>query len=88
MLVKTKERKETFFKDITVGQVFREGNNEDIFMKIDFEDDYVFCPRCDKDIHISDEKGITYAVELKSGLVYEFAPCSIVEVVQGAFIED
>lgn len=88
MIVKAKERKGVFFKDVKVGQVFREDNNEYIFMKIDFEDEYICCPRCDLDLSINDEKGITYAVELNSGLVYEFDEHSMVEIVQGAFVEE
>lgn len=88
MLVRTKERKGVFFKDVKVGQVFREDNNEYIFMKIDFEDEYICCPRCDQDFRITDEKGLAYAVELKSGLVYEFDEHLTVEVVQGAFVEE
>lgn len=88
MLVKTKERKETFFKDVKVGQVFRKRHDEEIYMKIELEDDCICCPRCDLDLSINDEKGITYAVELNSGLVYEFDEHSMVEIVQGAFIEE
>jgi hypothetical protein len=88
MLVRIKERRDIFFKDVKVGQVFREDNNEYVFMKIEFEDDYICCPRCDTDISINDEKGKTYAVELNSGLVYEFDPHSTVEIVQGAFVEE
>lgn len=88
MLVKTKERKKTFFKDIPVGQIFREGNNEEVFMKIDFADDYICCPICEVDISIKDATDKTHAVKLKSGLVYEFEPYSAVNVTQGAFIED
>lgn len=88
MLVKTKERKETLFKDIKIGQVFRDNNNESIFVKIYFEDDYICCPECEEDININNEKGEVYAVELDSGLVYEFDPRSIVEIIRGAFVED
>ena len=88
MIVKSKERKEIFFKDIKVGQVFREYRDEGIYMKIKLEDDCICCPRCDLDLSINDEKGITYAVELNSGLVYEFDEHSMVEIVQGAFIEE
>lgn len=89
MLVRVKERTETFFKDVKVGQVFRDDNNDDIFMKVALEDDYVCCPRCDEDIRINDEKGTAiYAVDLSSGLVYEFDSHSTVEIVQGAFVEE
>jgi hypothetical protein len=88
MLVKTKERKEIFFKEVKVGQVFRECRDEEVYMKIRFEDDCICCPRCDLDLSINDEKDITYAVELSSGLVYEFDEHSMVEIVQGAFIEE
>lgn len=88
MIVKTKERKEIFFKDVKVGQVFREYNEEDVYMKVNLEDDYIVCPRCDEDIRINDEKGMAYAVDLASGLVYDFEPQTTVEIIQGAFIEE
>lgn len=88
MLVKVKGRKEIFFKEVKVGQVFRECRDEEIYMKIKLEDDCICCPRCDLDLSINDEKGIAYAVELSSGLVYEFDEHSMVEIVQGAFIEE
>lgn len=88
MLVRAKERTETFFRDVKVGQVFRDENN-DFFMKVHLEDDDICCPRCDEDIRINDEKGTAiYAVDLSSGLVYEFDSHSTVEIVQGAFIEE
>lgn len=87
MLVKAKERKEIFFREVKVGQVFRD-DNEYIYMKVNLENNYICCPICDSDIGINDEKGITYAVELNSGLVYEFDPHSTVEIVQGYFIEE
>lgn len=89
MLVRAKERKEIFFKDIKVGQVFRKDRSEYIFMKVFLEDDFIVCPNCDEDIRINDEKGSGfYAVELSTGLVYEFDSHLIVEIVQGAFIEE
>lgn len=88
MLVRTKERKEIFFKDVKVGQVFREYSEEDVYMKVSLEDDYICCPRCDENIHINDEKGMAYAVDLASGLVYEFDSHTTVEIIQGAFIEE
>jgi uncharacterized C2H2 Zn-finger protein len=54
MIVKSKERKEIFFKDVKVGQVFREHGEEDVYMKVSLEDDFICCPRCDEDIHIND----------------------------------
>lgn len=88
MLVRAKERTETFFNDIKIGQVFKD-EDDDIFMKVHLEDDYICCPRCDQDIRIHEEKGIAiYAVKLSSGLVYEFDEHATVEIVQGAFIEE
>ena len=86
MVVKSKERKEIFFKDIKVGQVFRE--DDDIYMKVRLEDDYICCPRCDEDIHINDETSGYFGVDLESGLVYEFDIHSTVEPIQGYFIEE
>lgn len=88
MIVKSKERKEIFFKDVKVGQVFREYGEEDVYMKVSLEDDFICCPRCDEDIHINDEKGMDYAVNLTLGLVYEFDSHTTVEIIQGAFIEE
>ena len=88
MIVKAKERKEMIFQELKVGEVFRAYRDEDIYMKIKLEDDCICCPRCDLDLNINDEKGITYAVELNSGLVYEFDEHSMVEIAQGAFVEE
>ena len=86
MIVKSKERKEVFFRDIKVGQVFRD--DEGIFMKIQLEDDYIVCPRCNEDIHISDVNCTEYAVELTTGLTYEMSGHIMVEPIQGYFVEE
>ena len=87
MIVKAKERKEMIFQELKVGEVF-EDNDGDILMKVRFEDDYVCCPRCDEDIHINDERGDSGAVELSTGLVYDFEWCEKVRPIQGYFIEE
>lgn len=86
MIVKAKEREEIFFRDIKIGQVFRD--DEGVFMKMRLEDDYVVCPRCDEDIHISDVNCTEYAVELTTGLAYEISGHTVVEPIQGYFIEE
>lgn len=85
MLVRAKERKELIFQELKVGEVFK-ANDGAILMKVRFEDDCICCPRCDMTININDEK--IYAVELNSGLMYEFDEYSTVEIIQGAFIEE
>ena len=87
MIVKAKERKEMIFQELEVGQVFKDENN-DIFMKVRLEDDDICCPRCDLDLSINDEKGNTSAVELSTGLVYDFEWCEKVRPIQGYFIEE
>lgn len=84
MVVRAKEMKGTFFKDIKVGQVFRDIDSDNIFMKVNFEDNYFYCPRCGEEIPINDD----YAVELKSGLLYGFNSFEEVEIIQGAFVEE
>ena len=87
MIIKAKKRKEMLFQELEVGQVF-EGDEGSIFMKVRFGDVYVCCPSCDEDIHINDEKGDTSAVELSTGLVYDFEWCEKVRPIQGYFIEE
>ncbi len=88
MIVKAKEREEIYFKDIKVGQVFREYGEEPIYMKVSLEDDFICCPECGEDFHINNEKSMVYAVDLNYGHIYEFSSLTIVEIVQGAFIEE
>ena len=88
MIVKAKEKKEAYFKDVKVGQVFRECGEETIYMKVSFEDDFICCPNCGADFHINNEKDMVYAIELNRGLIYEFDTYSTVEIVKGAFIEE
>lgn len=87
MIVKAKERKEMIFQELEVGQVFKNDKGS-IFMKVRFEDVYVCCPSCDEDIQINDEKGDTSAVELSTGLIYDFEWCTHVKPIQGYFIEE
>lgn len=86
MIVKTKEKEKIYFKDVKVGQVFREWGEETIYMKVSLED--ACCPECGEDFHINNKKNRVYAVELNYGLIYEFDIHSTVEIVQGAFIEE
>lgn len=88
MIVKAKEKEKIYFKDVKIGQVFREYGEETIYMKVSLEDDLICCPRCDEDIHINEEKGTGYAVELNSGHLYDFSSLTKVENVQGAFTEE
>ena len=88
MIVKAKEREKIYFKDIKVGQVFRECGGETIYMKVSLEDDYICCPECGEDFHINNEKNMVYAVELNRGLIYDFDTHTTVEIVQGAFTEE
>lgn len=86
MIVKSREKKEVLFRDIKVGQVFK--NDEGVFVKIRLEDDYIVCPRCDEDIHITDINCTEYAVELTTGLAYEISGHIMVEPIQGYFVEE
>ena len=88
MIVKAKEKEKIYFKDVKIGQVFRECGWETIYMKVNFEDDSICCPDCGEDFHINNEKNRVYAVELNRGLIHEFSSLSTVEIVQGAFIEE
>ena len=88
MIVKAKDRQEIYFKDIKIGQVFREYGGETVYMKVKFEDDYVCCPECGEVLHINNEKKGVYAVELNRGLIYEFSSLSKVEIVEGTFVEE
>ena len=88
MIVKTKEKEKIYFKDVKVGQVFRECGEETIYMKVDFENDYICCPRCEEDINIYDQTGDCWAVELSKGSIYEFNVDDCVEPIQGCFIKE
>ena len=57
-------------------------------MKVDFENDYICCPRCEEDINIYDQTGDCWAVELSKGSIYEFNINDWVEPIQGYFIEE
>lgn len=85
MIVKTKERKENFFKDIKVGQVFK--GDYELFMKISFDDDFIVCPQCGEGIYAEKELG-GIAVHLETGNIYKFNNCDSVEIVTGSFIEE
>ena len=46
MILKLKEKKEITFEEIGIGQIFK--YDDSIFMKVDFENDYICCPRCEE----------------------------------------
>lgn len=85
MRIKAKNKTEVLFKDVSVGQVFREEGA--LFMKVLLNDDIIACPRCDESIDLERELG-ELAVELSSGLIYEFALHAVVELIEGSFIEE
>lgn len=85
MKIKAKNKTEILFTDIPFGQVFREDGA--LFMKVQFNDDVIACPRCDESIDLERELG-ELAVELSSGLIYEFALHAVVELIEGSFIEE
>ena len=86
MRLKLKERKEITFQEVGIGQIFK--YDDSIFMKVDFENDYICCPRCEEDINIYDQTGDCWAVELSKGSIYEFDTNKLVEPIQGYFIEE
>lgn len=86
MIVKLKERKKITFQEVKKGQIFKHGVS--VYMKVDFEDDYICCPRCEEDINIYDQKGDCWATELNTGSIYEFNINDWVELIQGCFIEE
>ena len=86
MRLKLKERKEITFQQVGIGQIFK--YDDSIFMKVDFENDYICCPRCEEDINIYDQTGDCWAVELSKGSIYEFDTNKLVEPIQGYFIEE
>ena len=85
MKIKAKNKTKILFKDVSVGQVFREDGA--LFMKVLLNDDVIACPRCDESIDLERELG-ELAVELSSGLIYEFALHAVVELIEGSFIEE
>lgn len=85
MRTKAKSKTEVYFKDIPFGQVFR--TDEDLFMKVQLNDDIVECSRCGESIDLERELG-ELAVELGSGLIYQFELHRVVELVEGTFIEE
>ena len=86
MRLKLKERKEITFQEVGIGQIFK--YDDSIFMKVDFENDYICCPRCEEDINIYDQTGDCWAVELSKGSIYELDTNNWVEPIQGYFIEE
>lgn len=85
MKIKTKEREEILFKDVPFGQVFQE--EDELFMKVQLNDDIICCPQCDEKIDLERELK-ELAVELSSGLIYQLEPIAVVKIVQGAFVEE
>lgn len=55
MEVKTKRIPTKAFKDIDTGTVFRD--DDELFMKVFMDDDYMVCPHCDEDIYAGKELG-------------------------------
>ena len=86
MILKLKKRKEITFQEVEIGQIFK--YNDSIFMKVDFENDYICCPRCEEDINIYDQTGDCWAVELSKGSIYAFDTDTWVEPIHGYFIEE
>lgn len=85
MVVKSKNLLVKSFKDIEVGTVFRYDN--ELFMKVCLDDDYMVCPRCDADIYAGKELG-GLAVHLETGDVDKFDEWDNVEIVTGSFVEE
>lgn len=85
MIVKEKNRDRMCFNQMNVGTVFRD--DDCMYMKIRIADDNLSCPRCDEDIHISDEI-VGFAVDIETGTVYQLNEWDSYELVNGAFIEE
>jgi hypothetical protein len=85
MKIKAKNKTEVLFKDIPFGQVFRE--DDALFMKVQLNDEVIGCRRCGESIDLERELG-ELAVELSSGMVYEFELHAVIELVEGSFIEE
>lgn len=85
MRIKAKSKTEVLIKDIPFGQVFRA--DEDLFMKVQLNDDIVECSECGESIDLERELG-ELAVELGSGLIYQFEPYAEVKLIEGSFIEE
>ena len=85
MYVQSKKLQTRDFKDIEGGTVFR--INNELFMKVFLDDDYIACPRCDEDIYAGRELG-GIAVHLKSGDINKIGDWECVEIVTGSFVEE
>lgn len=85
MVVKSKNLQVKNFNEISSGTVFRYEN--ELFMRVFLEDDYIVCPRCSEDIYAGKELG-GLAVCLETGDVYRFDERNNVEVIVGAFVEE
>ena len=85
MEVKTKRIPTKAFKDIDTGTVFRD--DDELFMKVFMDDDYMVCPHCDEDIYAGKELG-GVAVHLATGDVHKFDDWNHYEIVNGAFVEE
>ncbi len=85
MVVKSKSLPTKAFKDIEGGTVFRSDN--ELFMKVYLDEDYIVCPRCDEDIYAGKELG-GLAVHLETGDVNKFDDWESVDIVTGSFVEE
>ena len=85
MKTKTKHTPTKAFKDIERGAVFRD--DDELFMKVFMDDDYIACPRCDEDIYAGKELG-GIAVHLETGDVHKFNDWDCFEIVNGTFVEE
>lgn len=85
MVVKSKSLPTKVFKDIEGGAVFRSDN--ELFMKVCLDEDYIVCPRCDEDIYAGKELG-GLAVHLETGDVSKFDDWESIDIVTGSFVEE
>lgn len=71
MKVVTNKKDTISIRDIEIGGTFIDDDDE-VFMMCRYEDNYIYCPRCDEKISIDDLAGCL-AVSLVSGDIYNFS---------------
>jgi hypothetical protein len=84
MNIKRKRNKETFIRELSIGQTFIEEG--EVFMFVRYEGTDIECPRCSE--YIDPNQEMPYmAVSLATGEIYDFEPHAIVTIIECEVVE-
>ena len=84
MKVTRKRNKETFIRELSIGQTFVDDG--EVFMLVRYEGTDIECPHCGEYIDPSQEMPYM-AVLLATGEVYDFEPHSTVTIIECEVVE-